>query len=260
MDIDRGKLRTLARLSQSEIGASEENVKQKFLVPLLEGLGHERTDLDFERSSMGRRLDVFIQHLPSDCKVIIDTKRYGEDLNRHLGQIGNYLTQEGALIAVITNGVEIRIYSPLRGIAFERCLLHALRRENVAADEAVVILSKFLSRDSLRTREVHRHLNEREAELRNAFLELQKASDRFDKLREDLSSELGDLRRQREEIEIQIEQKHHELSQLEERKKTAGIDPTRHLGIDRSWSKSVTWLICFCGVFDALTDFTDVRA
>jgi hypothetical protein len=73
--VGRQKLQELARLDAADIGTSEENVKQKFLVPLLEALGHERKHLDFERPTQGRRIDVFIQGLKSDCKVIIDIPR-----------------------------------------------------------------------------------------------------------------------------------------------------------------------------------------
>lgn len=121
----------LAELQASDIGISEKNVKQKFLVPLLEALGHQRRDLDFERSAHGKRYDVFIKGLKNDCKVIVDTKRYGEDLNQPLTQIGTYATMEGALITVITNGVEMRLYSPLRGIAFDRSLLRSIKREDL---------------------------------------------------------------------------------------------------------------------------------
>jgi len=93
--VDIQALENLAKLTPVDIGISEENVKQIFLVPLLEALGHERRQLDFERSIQGRRLDVFIKGLKNDSKVIIDTKRFGEDLNQHLTQIGCTLPSRG---------------------------------------------------------------------------------------------------------------------------------------------------------------------
>ncbi|MHC1610176.1 MAG: hypothetical protein ACXQTW_01000 [Candidatus Methanospirareceae archaeon] len=41
----------IAKLTREEVGASEENVKQKIVVPLLECLGHHRNQLDFEYGS-----------------------------------------------------------------------------------------------------------------------------------------------------------------------------------------------------------------
>lgn len=73
MDIKSG-LERLSKLTYQKIGTSEENVKQKIAVPLLELLGHNINDLDFEYGSQGKRIDIFIKGLPQDCKVVIDTK------------------------------------------------------------------------------------------------------------------------------------------------------------------------------------------
>src|SRR5436309_6428201 len=107
MDDIREKLSSIIRLTRDEVGKSEENVKQKVVVPILECLGHQRTQLDFEYGTGNKRIDIFIKDLPLDCKVIIDTKNYDEDLSDHLEQIGLYAFQEGALLALIINGEEI---------------------------------------------------------------------------------------------------------------------------------------------------------
>jgi hypothetical protein len=52
------ELARLAQLSTRDIGPSEEDLKLKFLVPLLEALGHERGTLDFERTGKAGRPDV----------------------------------------------------------------------------------------------------------------------------------------------------------------------------------------------------------
>lgn len=44
MDI-KSRLEHLSKLTYAEIGASEENVKQKIVVPLLEIFGHNRNDM-----------------------------------------------------------------------------------------------------------------------------------------------------------------------------------------------------------------------
>lgn len=213
--IDIETLKELAQAQASDIGISEENVKQKFLVPLLEALGHQRRDLDFERSAYGKRYDVFIKGLKNDCKVIVDTKRYAEDLNQHLTQIGTYATLEGALITVITNGVEIRLYSPLRGIAFERSLLHSIRREDLNSERAITILRNFLSRTTLTSSEVHKHLDARERGLRNAYAKVEELNERYEVLRENLNAEIADLENRRDEIQDEINVKRKEASELE---------------------------------------------
>jgi len=102
--IDVERLKALAALQPEDIRGSEENLKQKFLVPLLEALKHEKRYLDFERPVHGGRLDVFVTGLPKDCKVAVETKRFGEDLDLHLTQIAKYAALEGLLVTVITNG------------------------------------------------------------------------------------------------------------------------------------------------------------
>ena len=71
----------ICKLRERDIGSTEENVKQKVIVPLLESLGHRREDLEFEyRTRTGGKIDILIQNVPADCKIIIDTKNYHEDL------------------------------------------------------------------------------------------------------------------------------------------------------------------------------------
>ena len=66
--IDVERLKALAALQPEDIRGSEENLKQKFLVPLLEALKHEKRYLDFERPVHGGRLDVFVTGLPKTAK------------------------------------------------------------------------------------------------------------------------------------------------------------------------------------------------
>ncbi len=52
----------ISKLTEKDIGPTEENVKQIVIVPLLELLGHERKNLEFEyRTRRGGRIDIFIK-------------------------------------------------------------------------------------------------------------------------------------------------------------------------------------------------------
>ena len=114
------ELERIAQLRENEVGFKEENVKFKVIIPLLELLGHKKESLDLEYGTReGKEIDIFIKGLPRDCKLLIDTKNYTEDLGDHIDQIKKYTFSEAALIAVIANGEDIRIYSPLRGVEFE---------------------------------------------------------------------------------------------------------------------------------------------
>ncbi len=161
----------ISKLKENEIGSTEENVKQKIIVPLLELLGHKRENLEFEyRTRSGGKMDIFIKNVPSDCKVIIDTKNYNEDLNDHIEQIKEYTFDEAALLAVIANGIEIRIYSPLRGVAFEKSLLYSLNRQDLEQEEKWKTLSELLHYENLANRKVLSKISEREREIRDAMV------------------------------------------------------------------------------------------
>jgi len=160
----------IAKLRQSDIGTAEENVKNKVIVPLFELLGHRKDDLDFEHQTQrGKKIDIFIKNLPLDCKVIIETKNYNENLNDHIAQIKEYTLDEPALLTIIANGTEIRIYSPFRGVAFERSLLYSFKRQDLSEESAWKILSDLLHSDNLQNRNVLKKLDEREREIRDAM-------------------------------------------------------------------------------------------
>jgi predicted type IV restriction endonuclease len=199
------RMRSLAQLSRDEIGLSEENVKQKIVVPMLEALGHERRDLDFEFSSKGKRIDIFIKGLPHDCKVVLDTKNYDEDLESHIDQIGTYAFQEGALVAVIVNGEELRMYSPMRGYAFRDSLLYSIPRRTFGEEVSQVILQQFLGRDNLRSRATRDFVHSREQEIVDLKQRVERALGRYDQQREELRQTIKQLETNRAKLDKEIE-------------------------------------------------------
>lgn len=121
-------------------------------------------------------------------------------------------------------GDEIRIYSPLGGIGFDRCLLHSIKRQELASDSAIEILRKFLSRESLVTKRVHQHVNERGTELRQAYEKLEKLNDDYGTLRENIYADMAKL-------EAQIESNRKEIDELEAKRQAEERDLWRQLGL-----------------------------
>ena len=199
-------LERIARLGEKQVGPAEEDVKQKIVVPLLEILGHSREDLDFERRTRtGGRIDIVIKNVPHDCKVIIDTKNYAEQLRDYIEQIKQYTFDENALLAVLVNGTEFRVYSQLRGVAFERSLLYLIGRNEIGTESAWQVLSGLLGKAALRDGSVFETLGKREREIKEAM-----SSE--ERLREE-------CRTKTEGIASSIEQKEEEVEDL---KKQAG--------------------------------------
>jgi len=216
MDDTRDKLSSITQLSRDEVGKSEENVKQKIVVPLLECLGHHRTQLDFEYGTGNKRIDIFIKDLPLDCKVIIDTKNYDEDLSDHLEQIGLYAFQEGALLALIINGEEIRIYDPFfRGFSFKDSLLYSLKRNQLNQDSAFQTLHNLISRENLKTRKVKECIVAREQEIMDTYSRIEEIKTRFNSKRALLAEQKESLIRKVDEIQSEIRKVTDEINQLE---------------------------------------------
>ena len=160
----------IAKLRERDISPTEEDVKQKIVAPLLELLGHKPENLVFDYNTRrGGKIDVFIKNVPPDCKVIIDIKNYDENLNDCIKQIKQYTFDEDALLAILVNGSEIRIYSPLRGVAFERSLLYSIERQKLTDSKWWSIISKFLDIKNLKNRNVIKAIGKREKEIKEAL-------------------------------------------------------------------------------------------
>jgi len=197
----------IAKLKESDIGPTEENVKQKVVVPILELLGHKREKLEFEyRARSGGKIDIYIKNVPPDCKVIIDTKNYNENLNDYVEQIKNYTFDENALLTVIANGNEIRIYSQLRGVAFERSLLYSIKRQDLNKESVWMTLSSLLHNDNLQNRNVLKKIDEREREIKDAMSNEERFKQEYDNKVEGIDSD--------------IETKEEEIEQLKKEKKS----------------------------------------
>lgn len=91
-------------------GASEENVKIKIVVPLLNLLGYStEEDMDFEHHVQNKRVDIALL-FDSKPKLLVETKDLDEQLDNHVNQGLDYAFTKGIEWVILTNGIEIRIY------------------------------------------------------------------------------------------------------------------------------------------------------
>jgi len=193
----------IAQLSQRDIGSTEENVKQKVMVPLLEALGHSRQNLEFEYGTRsGGRLDIYIKkNVPQDCTVLIDTKRYEEDLSKYVDQIRDYTFSESSLLSILVNGTEVWIYSPIRGVDFHRSMLYSIKRENLSKGPELEILNNLLSYENLKNKKVIEYISSRENEIKKVMTEEDEINEDFEKRIEGINEDLEGKRREIEELE-----------------------------------------------------------
>ena len=158
IDVDR--LKALGALSDEDLGETEEDVKVRFIVPLLEALGHTR--LRFEHKGM----DIVLKDgLPRGHAVVVEAKRPSVSLDQHLEQLERYSFEERALVAVITNGVVLRVYAPFwnKAKSFAETILWAFQRADLKQQRHYEALAALLCHEALASTKVRAALEHRQA-------------------------------------------------------------------------------------------------
>jgi len=89
---------------------SEENVKIKIVIPLLQFLGYDVTqDMDFE--TLGA--DIVLLDKNSQPALIVETKAWEQQITNHLNQCLEYMLKLRAPFIIISSGQQTRLYSGL---------------------------------------------------------------------------------------------------------------------------------------------------
>ena len=109
---------------------------------------------------------------------------------------------------VIANGNEIRIYSLLRGVAFERSLLYSIKSQDLCKEPVWKILSDLLGRDNLQSKIVLKKIEEREREIKDAMTN-------ETRLKEEYENRIGGIKSDIETRQEEIEQLRKEKENLE---------------------------------------------
>jgi len=90
---------------------SEEDVKIKFVVKLLEALGYKIEDMFFESN----KKDIYIRNKRNNVDIVVEVKKYDYPnwcSSEVVNQLASYCKETKSSIAVLTNGKELRIYFP----------------------------------------------------------------------------------------------------------------------------------------------------
>src|SRR3990170_1558911 len=125
------ELERLAELSADDIGSNENNVKYNFIILFLESFGYNKK-LDFEHSAQGNRIDILIDKV-SDHNILIEAKSYGKNLDDYIPQLKRYCDEKRPILAIITNGEEIRFHSPFwRKADFNETLIYSIKRHQLS--------------------------------------------------------------------------------------------------------------------------------
>jgi len=213
---DRQELQRLAEMSTDDIGVNENNVKYNFIIPFLHSFGYK--NLDFEHSARGMRIDILIKS--SGHKILIEAK--GSDKNLHdyiISQLKRYCDEKRPILAIITNGEEIRFYSPFwRKAYFNETLIYSITREDLSEDDTIGKIERVLGRQFLEDGSIIEHIEEREREISIIKKEIQSLESSYQDKIARIDNEVKSLEEQNKSIQLQINQNKNDLSDLEREK------------------------------------------
>lgn len=168
----RQELRRLAELSATNIGDNENNVKYNFIIPFLEAFGYNKK-LYFEHSAQGNRIDIFIDKV-SAHNILIEAKSYGKSLDDYISQLKRYCDEKRPVLAIITNGEEIRFYSPFwRKPDFTETLIYSIDRRHLTEDSTIERIEAILDKQFLEDGSIVEHIEDREKEITNIKKQMQ---------------------------------------------------------------------------------------
>lgn len=207
--VDRQELKRLAKLSADDIGGNENNVKYNFIIPLLQSFGYK--NLDFEHSAQGMRIDILIKS--SGHKILIEAKGSDKNLDDYIiSQLKRYCNEKRPILAIITNGEEIRFYSPFwRKADFNETLIYSITRPQLSEDDTIEKIERVLAKDG----NIVEHIEEREREINSIKKEIQPLESSYQDKIAGLYNEVKNLEEQDKSIQLQINQKRNALSDLE---------------------------------------------
>jgi len=218
----KSELQRLAEMSVDDIGHNENNVKYKFIIPFLESFGYSK-NLDFEHSAQGNRIDILIDRV-SYHTILIEAKSYGKNMDDYIPQLKRYCDEKRPILAIISNGEEIRFYSPFwRKANFTDTLIFSIARHQLKDDGTLEKIERFLGKQFLEKDEdgrirIAEHIEEREKEIDNIQEEIQCLSSTYQAKIEKLATHISNLEEQYESIQSQIDANKAEIGDLKQEK------------------------------------------
>jgi hypothetical protein len=149
----------VGRLRKSSL--NEENTKMSLITPMIQALGWDVANPDevhceYRRKSKALPVDYALMIDRTPC-LLIEAKAMGESIedDRWISQVLNYTNQSGVQWAVLTNGVEYRIYNSSAIVPTDEKLFRHVALLDAPVPKIVDDLS-LLSRPELERRRIDR--------------------------------------------------------------------------------------------------------
>jgi hypothetical protein len=167
------------------------------------------------------RIDILIE--TSKYKILIEAKGADRNLDDYIPQLKRYCDERRPLLAIITNGEEIRFYSPFwKKADFNETLIYSITRHQLSDDNTIERIDRVLGKEFLKDGSIIGHIDNREKEISSIEKEIQSLECSYQDKIAGLNNEIKSLEEQDKSLQLQIEQHKSALSDLE-RERTENI-------------------------------------
>ena len=145
---------TLNTIRSGSVPPNEEAAKFQIIAPILSDLGWNPfgSNVLYEHSvggGGGGSVDIALQGPRGDLVALIEAKRPGIDLSRHVSQVLGYAFHEGVDICVLTTGLEWWLYLPREAGSPDQRRFTILRITADPTEQLVDDLETFLGFENL---------------------------------------------------------------------------------------------------------------
>lgn len=184
----------------SHLLVSEEDVKNKVILPMLRIFGYTDNDFNFERRTGRGYVDIVVDRFP--VGIVVEAKSPRTRLDEYVEQIEYYIFKKfsqdrAAIIAILTNGDEFRIYGitePIRaGSLGMHEIISSFRRNEFTNASLIEDMTIILARGNNESGIAFNSINEFKSRLLDRRTQLS-----------ELDSQIGELTKQRDEITAKI--------------------------------------------------------
>lgn len=104
--------KAFARIADTRDLVSEEDVKNKIVLPILRALGYDDRDFNYERRTGRGYVDVVVDHFPTG--IVVESKAPRKKLENYRQQLEDYVFRkhgrDRVTIAILTEGSNFNIY------------------------------------------------------------------------------------------------------------------------------------------------------
>jgi predicted type IV restriction endonuclease len=209
-------LKRIASVPEASL-VSEEDVKNKVVLPMLRALGYDDADFNYERRTGRGYVDVIVENFQTG--IIVEAKAPRTKLDNHLTQLETYVfhkhSPDRATVAILTDGHLFHIYGitgPLWKGSLESHEFFTFRRSELGEPSVVLQLTDLLGKKNNQT-----------GMIINAIATYKsKSRDRIGQI----EAELGRLGVERERIDARIKELEQERTSIAQRTPIPGYAPS----------------------------------